>query len=99
MRICYKCMSCHLVFLAVLAIPLSLDLGGIEQFHMMLLKEQEESLETLSFKTFYYTFPIINCQKLASGQRILSFVYTQAKTLFYLPKLQDFLCAELNLKP
>lgn len=65
----------------------------------MFLKEQEESLETLSFKTFYYTFPIINCQKLASGQRILSFVYTQAKTLFYLPKLQDFLCAELNLKP
>lgn len=58
-----------------------------EQFHLTLLKEQEESLETFPFKTFYYIFPIINCQNRTCGQTILSFVCIQVKKLFYLSKL------------
>lgn len=64
-----------------------------EQFHMILLKKQEESPEILSFKTIYCNFPAHNCQNSACGQNTreywVLFVVRQSH-FFCLRKLPDF---------
>lgn len=99
MRICCKCVTCHLVFLAVLAIPLSLVLCGIKSNFTWSFWKNGSNLQKFYLPNQFTALSqliIAKTQPAAGTLDNTGFVCTQAKPLFYLPKLQDFLVVSVQ---